>query len=194
MTVNKRIEAKLPYIIMSIFNLSYKAGVMDAEDVDDPELYSSYEREMSVSGCYGRINNYQRYDIHGWRIQLLQLMRGKASSCLNFLLKMDIGKNYMNCVYPLSLEFYMMGIRDYNENPTIHDFYLFDNSRCERWTKNGIVHVSKMELLSFVQEFGFKRSVIDSETRNKYSMSKHNYETFARRLWLAICAAGYKGY
>lgn len=180
------IDSTLMNIILSIFNTCYKQGVMDAEDVGDGELYASFEHELSVPGVYGRINDFDRYDIHGWRIQLLQMLFHKSEAHKNFLLRMDIKKDYINCVFPISLEFYLMGIRDYNANPTIHNFDLFDNDKMQRWTKKGIDRVAKSDIMVWVQSFGFKRSQIDFNNHRPASFPKKRYETFAQRMWLAM--------
>lgn len=180
------IDSSLLNIILNIFNTCYKVGVMDAEDVGDAELYVSFEHEVSVPGVYGRINSFDRYDIHGWRIQLLQMLFHKSEAHKKFLLRAKINKDFINCVFPISLEFYLMGIRDFNANPTIHDFNLFDNDKLQKWTRNGIERIPKSEILVFLQSFGFRRSMIDFNNHRPASFPKKRYETFAQRMWLAM--------
>lgn len=182
------IDIKTLNIIFNIFNTCYKAGVMDAEDIGDAEMYASFEREVSVPGVYGRINSFERYDINGWRIMLLQMLFKNSDAHKKFLIRAEINKDFINCVFPISLEFYLMGIRDFNTYPTIHDFSLFDNTKFQRWTRKGIVKVSRSDMFVYVQSFGFRRSQIDFNNKRPASFPKKRYETFMQRLWLAMDA------
>lgn len=182
----KLIDNTLMNVILGIFNSCYKSGIMDAEDIGDAELYKSFEKEVSVPGVYGRINSFDRYDIHGWRIQMLQMLFRRGKAYKDFLLRAVINKDFINCVFPISLEFYLMGIRDYNAYPAIHDFSLFDNNHLQKWTKNGIERMSKDEIMVYLQSFGFKRSQIDFNNHRPASFPKKRYEMFAQRMWLAM--------
>lgn len=172
--------------IISILNGAYKAGVIDAEDVDDECMYDGFADEVSVSGVYGRINRFERLDVQQWRISLLDMNRDNGKNAINILLCSVIGKKYIDCLYPLTMEFYLMGIKDYNENPTIHDFSLFNNRKLEKWTKNGIKSVSKNEMLIDLQVACLNRSIHDANCKNKYSFPRKKYETFIQKIWYAF--------
>lgn len=173
-------------IITGIFMSCYKMGLKDAEYVGDAELYSSFEKEVSIPGVYGRINSYERYDVQGWRIQILMAMQPLGRVHIPFLLNMRTRKDFWNCVYPVSMEFYLMGVQDFNGNPTIHDFRDLDNKRMERWTSLGIRHITQSDMMSCIQCFAFRRSMLDSENKNRNSLSRRRYEEFAQKMWLSF--------
>ena len=176
--------------ILGIFNMAYKTGVMDAEDVGDAELYEGFAREVSVPGIYGRVTEYQRYSLHQWRIALLQMNRGSTMATCRILLSAEMDKSYVNCIFPLAQDFYLLGMRDYNANPTIHDFTLFSSRKMERWTLKGIQRTTKEEILIEIQEACLNRSLLDAENKNKFSFPRRKYEAFAERMWLALSAEG----
>lgn len=178
------------YAILSMFNMTYKTGVMDADEISDAELYDGFAHEVSVPGVYGRITEYQRYSLQQWRIVLLQMNRDGALAARNLLLGADIDKSYINCMFPIAQDFYLRGIRDYNANPSIHDFTLFSSSKMERWTLKGIQSITKTDMLVEIQEACLNRSLLDAENKNKFSFPRRKYETFAERIWLALSTGG----
>lgn len=173
-------------VITGIFMTCYKLGLKDAEDIGDAELYDSFEKEVSTPGIYGRINSHERYDVHGWRIQMLMAMQSCGKRYQHFLMNMRIKKDFWSCVYPVSMEFYLMGVQDFNSNPTIHDFHDLDNARLERWTSSGIRRMSQSDIMSYIQCFAFKRSVLDSDNKNSHSLHRRRYEELAHKLWLSF--------
>lgn len=174
------------YAITHMFNSAYKAGVMDAEDVDDEGSYEEFYRDVSVPGVYGRLNDFVRLTIDQWRITLMQINMTRSKPVSNMLLNVDINKTFPCCMFPISIEFYLMGIRDYYANPTIHDFTLFDTRQLLKWTSKGIKGIGMDAMMMDIQVACLNRSIIDSKTKNKYSFQLRKYETFMRRLWLAI--------
>lgn len=171
-------------ISRAIFSASYKSGLIDAEDYGDEYYLKPFEEDVSKPGVYGRINSYERYDIEGWRIQILLFPHCQYRDVRKFLL-VPFDKNALvSVVYPLAMDFYLLGVKDYFTNPTIHDFGYLDNRRFERWTKDGLETLGKDELLSFVQIFSYNRKMIDKQKHTrKDHLTLSQYELFAMRFW-----------
>lgn len=181
-------EIELCSSLFKILMSCYAAGMIDARDVDDEDLYESFSHEVSIPGVFGRINDYNRYDINGWKINILQMMNyGVNNKTKDFLMSMEVSKKkYLNCLFPISQEFYLNGIRDYYSNPTITDFMQFSFGKMIMWSKKGVEKVSRRDMLIMIQKYALKRSIIDEENKNKHSFRKVMYEKFARLIWVSI--------
>lgn len=180
------IDRRVTYSIFRIFNTCYKTGVKDSEYVSDKDLLPSFAEDVRVPGVYGRIIDSRTLNTRQWQCAIPTMNEGCPVSkpAMDYLMDLERYNTIFACALPIAQEFYILGVDDYNKNPTIHDFTLFDNTRTERWTKNGIIGWSKKEMLMYVQNFCLDRTNYEEGyTGNKFVLGKRRYEMFAMALW-----------
>lgn len=176
-----------------LFASAYRAGLIDAEEIGDVNAYNDYETEVSVPGVYKRINEYKSYDVKTWRLKLIEMLGDAykmSSTDMNILFSPRLG---IQCIFPLSLEFYLLGICDWNDNPSLHDFSVIPRRKMVRWTRDGIKSMTRAGLVTMVQQFCYKRCMIDNgDDKNECSLPKKRYEAFAMMMYYQLNAPKYK--
>lgn len=183
------IERSVARGIFNILNTCYKAGVKDAEYVNDHDLCETFANEVRVPNVYGRVKDENLMNAVQWRCAIPLINAGcplpKAS--IEFLVCIDKYHKLYQCSLPIAQEFYIKGMEDFNKNPTIHNFVLLDNRRMERWTRNGIKQVTIHDMLITLQELCLKRSINDEQyDGNKFALRRRLYEKFAMSIWGAL--------
>lgn len=175
--------------IFSIFNSCYKSGVKDAEYVSDPDLCAYFAATVRVPGVYGRVIHGYTMTTHEWRCHIPSINPkcGISMGAVRYLLSLENYVTSFTCALPVAQEFYIQGLCDYNANPQIHDFTLFDNKKLERWTKDNIKPRKRQDMLIDIQNFCCDRSRIDAEHKgNKSAIGERQYVFFAQAIWYAM--------
>lgn len=184
--IGRNIGRNVTCSIFRIFNTCYKTGVKDAEYVSDKDLVYSFAEDVRTPGVYGRIIDSRLLNARQWQCAIPTMNDGcpVSRSSMDYLMNIERYNKMFSCALPISQEFYLLGVNDYNKNPTIHDFTLFDNTKTERWTKRGIVGWSKKDMLIYAQNFCLDRTRYeDGHEGNKFTLGKRRYEMFAMALW-----------
>lgn len=180
-------------LAQKVFASAYRAGMIDAEEIGDANAYNDFEAEVSVPGVYKRINEYESYHVKTWRLKLIEMMGDTykmSSSDMNILFSPRKG---ILSLFPISLEFYLLGIRDWNDNPSLHDFSVIPRRKMVRWTRKGTERMTRAGLVALVQQFCYKRFMIDNgNSSNGYSLPKKRYEEFAMMMYYQLNASKYK--
>lgn len=174
--------------IIYLFMSCYKAGLKDAEYVSDQSLCEEFKDTVREPGVFGRVIHDYTMMQREWRISLLYINGERSSSRYERELLQNIqpGKGSLSCVLPISQEFYIQGLDDYNKYPHIHDFTLMDNNKLQAWTRRGIVSLSKNDVIIDIQRFCMDRARIDEERGGKMAIKRYNYDWFACSIWGAL--------
>ena len=174
--------------IIHLFMSCYKAGLKDAEWVNNSLLCEDFKQSVRVPGVYGLVTQNKTYDYKIWRTNLIAINGGVNTPgyLIDLLMLTKANKSLISCIFPLSQEFYILGLDDFNSNPTIHNFAFFDNKKQLKWTKRGIKSLTYKQILSEVQRMCMKRIEIDEEFNNKYSIKRMNYDRFTRAFYSAL--------
>lgn len=171
--------------ILYLFMSCYKAGLKDAENVRDDALCEEFKATVREPGVFGRVINDYTVGQKSWRIDLLYINGNRASSTYAYkLLKyMDTVSSIISCVLPISQEFYIQGLDDFNSYPYIYDFDFIDNNRLIKWTNKGIIKASKKDIIIDIQKYCMDRARIDEVSDSKFAINRRNYDFFATQMW-----------
>lgn len=173
----------------AIYNIladCYRAGVRDAEYVNDAGRCREFIEATKVPNVYGRVIYDVYWDWRKWRSAIINmrndLILGEKS--IFYVYKIISPHNYYACLLPLAQWFYHQGLNDWNNNPTLHIFDIL-NSKNVRWTSRGYVKRTRKMMFAQLQEFAFEIGTIGEAAwkENKKVLRPIHFEWFCSNLW-----------
>ena len=192
-TLIKESEARA---IINLMMSCYKAGLKDAEEICDKYTCEDFKKEVRVPGVYGRVRDEFLMEEKEWRMSLMFMDNHirVPQNTINLVQSINFGKSLLSCVLPISQEYYILGIDDFNVYPHIHEFSLIDNNIMRRWTRNGFIKITRKDVLIEIQRLCMLRARIDESSDSKFSIRRMTYESFCMELWESITNRGRSRY
>ena len=192
-TLIKESEARA---IINLMMSCYKAGLKDAEEICDKYTCEDFKKEVRVPGVYGRVRDEFLMEEKEWRMSLMFMDNHirVPQNTINLVQSINFGKSLLSCVLPISQEYYILGIDDFNVYPHIHEFSLIDNNIMRRWTRNGFIKITRKDVLIEIQRLCMLRARIDESSDSKFSIRRRTYESFCMELWESITNSGRSRY
>ena len=192
-TLIKESEARA---IINLMMSCYKAGLKDAEEICDKYTCEDFKKEVRVPGVYGRVRDEFLMEEKEWRMSLMFMDNHirVPQNTINLVQSINFGKSLLSCVLPISQEYYILGIDDFNVYPHIHEFSLIDNNIMRRWTRNGFIKITRKDVLIEIQRLCMLRARIDESSDSKFSIRRRTYESFCMELWDSITNRGRSRY
>lgn len=192
-TLIKESEARA---IINLMMSCYKAGLKDAEEICDKYTCEDFKKEVRVPGVYGRVRDEFLMEEKEWRMSLMFMDNHirVPQNTINLVQSINFGKSLLSCVLPLSQEYYILGIDDFNVYPHIHEFSIIDNNIMRRWTRNGFIKITRKDVLIEIQRLCMLRARIDESSDSKFSIRRRTYESFCMELWDSITNRGRSRY
>ena len=192
-TLIKESEARA---IINLMMSCYKAGLKDAEEIYDKYTCEDFKKEVRVPGVYGRVRDEFLMEEKEWRMSLMFMDNHirVPQNTINLVQSINFGKSLLSCVLPISQEYYILGIDDFNVYPHIHEFSLIDNNIMRRWTRNGFIKITRKDVLIEIQRLCMLRARIDESSDSKFSIRRRTYESFCMELWESITNRGRSRY
>ena len=174
--------------IINLMMSCYKAGLKDAEEICDKYTCEDFKKEVRVPGVYGRVRDEFLMEEKEWRMSLMFMDNHirVPQNTINLVQSINLGKSLLSCVLPISQEYYILGIDDFNVYPNIHEFSLIDNNIMRRWTRNGFIKITRKDVLIEIQRLCMLRARIDESSDSKFSIRRRTYESFCMELWESI--------
>lgn len=174
--------------IINLMMSCYKAGLKDAEEICDKYTCEDFKKEVRVPGVYGRVRDEFLMEEKEWRMSLMFMDNHirVPQNTINLVQSINFGKSLLSCVLPISQEYYILGIDDFNVYPHIHEFSLIDNNIMRRWTRNGFIKITRKDVLIEIQRLCMLRARIDESSDSKFSIRRRTYESFCIELWESI--------
>ena len=174
--------------IINLMMSCYKAGLKDAEEICDKYTCEDFKKEVRVPGVYGRVRDEFLMEEKEWRMSLMFMDNHirVPQNTINLVQSINFGKSLLSCVLPISQEYYILGIDDFNVYPHIHEFSLIDNNIMRRWTRNGFIKITRKDVLIEIQRLCMLRARIDESSDSKFSIRRRTYESFCMELWEGI--------
>lgn len=171
--------------IYNILLQCYKAGVRDAEFVNDAVRCKEFINETRKPHVYGRVTLPSLMDWKKWRYAIITMQDTviERDGCIALVNKILNPRSYFACLLPLSQYFYNQGLQDWNDYPTIHNFGEFNGNSLVRWTKKGIVKRSRKNMFVDVQRFAFEIGAIGDASNDKKALTTHHFDWFCREFW-----------
>lgn len=182
--------------IINLMMSCYKAGLKDAEEICDKYTCEDFKKEVRVPGVYGRVRDEFLMEEKEWRMSLMFMDNHirVPQNTINLVQSINFGKTILSCVLPISQEYYILGIDDFNVYPNIHEFSLIDNNIMRRWTRNGFIKITRKDVLIEIQRLCMLRARIDESSDSKFSIRRRTYESFCMELWDSITNRGRSRY
>ena len=182
--------------IINLMMSCYKAGLKDAEEICDKYTCEDFKKEVRVPGVYGRVRDEFLMEEKEWRMSLMFMDNHirVPQNTINLVQSVNFGKSLLSCVLPISQEYYILGIDDFNVYPHIHEFSLIDNNIMRRWTRNGFIKITRKDVLIEIQRLCMLRARIDESSDSKFSIRRRTYESFCMELWDSITNRGRSRY
>ena len=182
--------------IINLMMSCYKAGLKDAEDICDKYTCEDFKKEVRVPGVYGRVRDEFLMEEKEWRMSLMFMDNHirVPQNTINLVQGINFVKSLLSCVLPISQEYYILGIDDFNVYPHIHEFSLIDNNIMRRWTRNGFIKITRKDVLIEIQRLCMLRARIDESSDSKFSIRRRTYESFCMELWESITNRGRSRY
>ena len=182
--------------IINLMMSCYKAGLKDAEEICDKYTCEDFKKEVRVPGVYGRVRDEFLMEEKEWRMSLMFMDNHirVPQNTINLVQSINFGKTILSCVLPISQEYYILGIDDFNVYPHIHEFSLIDNNIMRRWTRNGFIKITRKDVLIEIQRLCMLRARIDESSDSKFSIRRRTYESFCMELWESITNRGRSRY
>lgn len=192
-TLIKESEARA---IINLMMSCYKAGLKDAEEICDKYTCEDFKKEVRVPGVYGRVRDEFLMEEKEWRMSLMFMDNHirVPQNTINLVQSINLGKSLLSCVLPISQEYYILGIDDFNVYPHIHEFSIIDNNIMRRWTRNGFIKITRKDVLIEIQRLCMLRARIDESSDSKFSIRRRTYESFCMELWDSITNRGRSRY
>ena len=182
--------------IINLMMSCYKAGLKDAEEICDKYTCEDFKKEVRVPGVYGRVRDEFLMEEKEWRMSLMFMDNHirVPQNTINLVQSINFGKSLLSCVLPISQEYYILGIDDFNVYPHIHEFSLIDNNIMRRWTRNGFIKITRKDVLIEIQRLCMLRARIDESSDSKFSIRRRTYESFCMEVWESITNRGRSRY
>lgn len=182
--------------IINLMMSCYKAGLKDAEEICDKYTCEDFKKEVRVPGVYGRVRDEFLMEEKEWRMSLMFMDNHirVPQNTINLVQSINFGKSILSCVLPISQEYYILGIDDFNVYPHIHEFSLIDNNIMRRWTRNGFIKITRKDVLIEIQRLCMLRARIDESSESKFSIRRRTYESFCMEVWESITNRGRSRY
>lgn len=160
--------------LMRLFDACYKMGVEDAIEVGDEAQCMEFCAKMYAPMKFGRITKDFTYTWREWKFRLSQMLHEGtmyARKGLEFFNCVGSYGNYLSCVFPIAMDFYMRGIKDYCKHPNPSKWVMFNSKGFMLWKDKPI----KRPMEDFVRmctEFCYDRMHLDMEWVEVYKAEK----------------------
>lgn len=182
--------------MVRLFNTLYKLGVEDAIAINDIYECEKWIEEHYAPMTFSRI--VWGYDVSWleWRFELTKLIEHDNFRKLGVRLLDCIGNygTYFSAVFPIAMDFYIQGIKDYCSRPDDRDFARFIPFTFRKWGKKGLEKISIDDIVRDMQGYCFARARLDElkdekgkqvvkDKQGRVRLTKRAYEQFALEIW-----------
>jgi hypothetical protein len=182
--------------MVRLFNTLYKLGVEDAIAINDIYECEKWVEEHYAPMTFSRI--VWGYDVSWleWRFELTKLVTHDNFRKLGVRLLDCIGNygTYFSAVFPIAMDFYIQGIKDYCDRPDDRDFAKFIPFTFRKWGKKGLEKISIDDIVRDMQGYCFARARLDElkdekgkqmakDEQGRVRLTKRAYEQFALEIW-----------
>ena len=182
-------------VVIRLFDYCFKQGVLDACAVEDDYLVKEWLDRRKQDGSYGLLSDMDtEYDWKRWRFTLFRWCRIAKMTTLgeNYIDMIRKHSNFLFCVLPISMSFYLMGVEEWLEYPNPTNTALFKQKNKIHWkpVPDHLKNITKDDFISYTQEFTYERQKLhamaaeneDEETFKK-DASDNAYNEFCTALW-----------
>lgn len=163
--------------VLRFFYLCFKQGVIDSyefgNDIDAKDFYEQKKADWTF-GILGEPDDFDweafRYKAYWWARR-----KGMKTMAENYLFRIRT-KNYIWCVLPYCMRFYLMGIKEWLNYPNPAGIELFKITANVHWDPNEPVRqITKTDIFSYLHEFEFEYKRFDDYDKSFTSASMSSF-------------------
>lgn len=143
--------------IVRFFDVCFKQGVLDAAAFGDTYQTQEFIDKHKASFTFGVLGDDRIFDWQMFRFTLYWWARnagltGLAENYLLFVRK----KNYLWCLLPYCMQFYLLGIDEWLEYPSPGPLELFKSNKKIHWSpQSKVKKFSLADYVSYLHEFAY---------------------------------------
>lgn len=174
--------------VLRLFGDAYKAGLRDAEWVNDMARCEEHISATREKGIYGRVTEPRHDSWREWKHRLLLMkdMRLANVRAVDLINRIDKPWRIEGCLLPLAQDFYNQGLKDWNDNPVSRVFNGLEIMRFPHWTRRGLRNRTFRQMWVDMQTFAFERGTDYEGAKSINSLTKRKFETFSLATWRAL--------
>lgn len=152
--------------LMRLFDQCYKMGIRDAIKVGDEAILGEFCDKMYAPEKFGRVIYDYTYSWKEWKFRLTQILyEGDSQTMmprrgLKFFDCVTKYSGYLACVFPVAMDFYLWGIKEYCKYPNPSNLVKFEEKGFQLWGQK-IKKVAMEDFVRKVTEFCYDREKID---------------------------------
>lgn len=161
--------------VVRFFQLCFKQGVIDAYELGDDLVAKEFYEQKREDWSFGILGEPDDFDWQAFRYKAYWWARKGHMKTLaeNYLFRIRT-TNYVWCVLPYCMRFYLMGISEWLAYPNPSGIELFKSTPNVHWNPNEqIRNISKADIFSYLHDFEYeyRRFAGDSKRFTANSMS-----------------------
>lgn len=182
--------------IIRLMGDAYKAGVRDAEWVNDAGRCAEHIAATKEHGVYGRVTDRSTYDWRRWKHTILLLKDDTLANIRAVEITARI-KNWCcieGCLLPLVQDFYNQGLQDWNNNPVSRILIKLQKMRYPRWTRNGAKNRTFSQMWVDLRTFAYERGSLYEGADSALSLTPRKFEIFSVGVWCGLKANAEREY
>lgn len=167
-------------MILKLFDCCFKRGVIDASEVDNEHWCHEFIEARHTQRDFSLLDVTDIYDWKEWRMILARWCRYSRNMklCPEYLDRV-YKENYYWSIFPIAMDFYILGIQEWLEYPNPYKLELFKFTPSVHWKPMPRKNLEKLTIddkVSYIQQFAFDRERLDPEGNGKYT-------NFAQDMW-----------
>jgi hypothetical protein len=185
--------------VLKLLDYCFKQGVLDACELGDDYSARDWMEARKEDGGYGLLSDIETpYDWRRWRFTLFRWCRNARMGSIGetYIDRICKVSNFLFCVVPISMRFYLMGIEEWLEYPNHTNIQIFKQNRKVHW-KPVAPHlrvITKDDFISYIQDFVYERHKFHKRIQEDCSeeeatailtrdASDKSYNNFVKAVW-----------
>lgn len=183
-------QRKESLAILRLMSDAYRAGVRDAEWVNDAGRCSEHIAVTRDHDVYGRVTDSETYGWRRWKHSIMLLNDDRLAHLPVVELAQRITKWYVveGCLLPLVQDFYNQGLKDWNDNPISRNVSKVDIIRYPLWTRKGAKNRTFKQMWVDMQSYAYERGKMYEGAESASSLTPRKFETFSIAVWYGLNA------
>lgn len=153
--------------IIRLFDVCFKRGVIDACEIADDYAVRDFISTHKFKWTFGTINEPDGVDWRAYRFILYRWSResGMTGLAENYII-MIRKTNYLWCLLPFCMWFYLMGAQEWLAYPASHKIEIFKMHKKVHWDPNCPVRAfTRMDYISYMHEAAFAYRKLDEDLK-----------------------------
>lgn len=171
-------------LVLRLLEYSFRQGVLDACKYQDEFLCREFIRQRRENHDFGTLDIGEPLDWEEWRYILTKWsMRCHIHTVCEKYLDKIVSMNYNWVIFPVAMEFYILGIEEYLEYPNIRNLELFKNKPRVHWYCDGrpFKGINTESIVTMIQDICYTRKRKDAFAQG--CPSAISYDAFCRTIW-----------